>query len=181
MNFTFDFSTNTAQTLFILFFYFCAVLSLLSTLTGWIIKSPVENRQYTNFKLKFEEVVKRTIDKELLIPEVVIDMEIELEDITPKFFRILKQMAPFGPQNMNPIFKSSSLRDTGYGKQVGADKSHLKITVSSNTCIHKFNAIGFGLGDKISTVQNEFDMTYQLAENVWNGKTSIQLMIKDIL
>lgn len=136
---------------------------------------------YTNFKLKFEEVVKRTIDKELLIPEVVIDMEIELEDITPKFFRILKQMAPFGPQNMNPIFKSSSLRDTGYGKQVGADKSHLKITVSSNTCIHKFNAIGFGLGDKISTVQNEFDMTYQLAENVWNGKTSIQLMIKDIL
>ncbi len=136
---------------------------------------------YTNFKLKFEEVVKRTIDKELLIPEVVIDTEIELEDITPKFFRILKQMAPFGPQNMNPIFKSSSLRDTGYGKQVGADKSHLKITVSSNTCVYKFNAIGFGLGDKISAIQNEFDMTYQLAENVWNGKTSIQLMIKDIL
>ncbi|CAM1342771.1 single-stranded-DNA-specific exonuclease RecJ [Tenacibaculum amylolyticum] len=135
---------------------------------------------YENFKWKFEEVVKNTIDKELLIPEVTIDTELEFLDITPKFFRILQQMAPFGPQNMRPIFKSSSVRDNGYGKQVGEDKTHLKLTVFQGVSKNSFGAIGFGLGNKIDTVQNTFEIVYQLEENTWNGNTSIQLQIKDL-
>lgn len=135
---------------------------------------------FTAFKAKFEEVVKTTIDKKLLTPEVVIDAEIELSEITPKFFRIIQQMAPFGPQNMKPVFTTSSVRDNGYGKQVGNDKSHLKLNIISGSDKKTYNAIGFGLGNHLPKIENDFDIAYTLDENEWNGIKSIQLLIKDI-
>ena len=135
---------------------------------------------YDNFKKKFEEVVKRTIDKKLLTPEILIDAEIELSEITPKFFRIIQQMAPFGPLNMKPTFTSTCVRDNGYGKQVGADKTHLKLSVFQGDNKNNYNAIGFNLGDKIEFVQNNFDIVYALDENEWNGRKSVQLILKDI-
>ncbi|MCH3881475.1 single-stranded-DNA-specific exonuclease RecJ [Tenacibaculum aquimarinum] len=135
---------------------------------------------YENFKNKFEEVVANTIDKKLLSPEILIAAEIDLSEINQKFFNIVSQMAPFGPQNMKPVFKTSAVRDNGYGKQVGADKSHLKLNVFQGDNKHTFNAIGFGLGKKISEVQNDFDIVYTLDENEWQGRKSIQLMLKDL-
>ncbi|MFY0632121.1 MAG: single-stranded-DNA-specific exonuclease RecJ [Flavobacteriaceae bacterium] len=135
---------------------------------------------YEKFKQKFEEVVAATIDPELLIPEVTIDAELELSDVTPKFFRILQQMAPFGPQNMKPVFKTDCVRDNGYGKLVGADQTHLKLNIVYGADRKTYNAIGFGLGEKISLVQNDFDIAYSLDENEWNGVTSIQLLLKDL-
>ena len=135
---------------------------------------------FENFKNKFEEIVSKTIDKELLTPEIAIDTEIELSEITPKFFRIIKQMAPFGPQNMKPVFKSVCVRDNGYGKQVGADKTHVKLNVFQGDNKQTFGAIGFNLGDKIEIVQNDFDIVYSLEENDWNGYKSIQLVLKDL-
>ena len=136
---------------------------------------------YESFKNKFEEVVKNTIDKKLLTPEISIDAEIELSEITPKFFRILQQMAPFGPMNMKPIFKTSCVRDNGYGKKVGADKTHLKLNVFQGNNKKTYNAIGFNLGDKMEQVQNDFDIVYALDENQWNGFKSIQLLLKDLI
>ncbi len=135
---------------------------------------------YTAFKNKFEEVVTASIKKEMLVPEIRIDSELDLSEITPKFFRILQQMAPFGPQNMKPIFRTTSVRDNGYGKRVGADQSHLKLNIIYGADRKTYNAIGFGLGDKIDLVQNDFDISYSLDENEWNGITSIQLLLKDI-
>lgn len=135
---------------------------------------------YEGFKQRFEEVVKATITPAQLIPEIAIDAEIELEDITPKFYRILAQMAPFGPQNMKPTFKTSAVRDNGYGKQVGADKTHLKLGLIYGADKKTYSAIGFGLGDKLQKTQNDFDIVYSLDENTWNGYTSIQLLLKDI-
>ncbi|WP_299004567.1 single-stranded-DNA-specific exonuclease RecJ [uncultured Tenacibaculum sp.] len=136
--------------------------------------------QYENFKNKFEEVVKATIDKDLLTPEITIDAELDLSEITPKFFRIVQQMAPFGPLNMKPIFTTSAVRDNGYGKQVGADSSHLKLNIIYGSDQKTYNAIGFGLGNKISAVHNDFDIVYTLDENTWNGHTTIQLILKDL-
>ncbi|MHC9088871.1 single-stranded-DNA-specific exonuclease RecJ [Tenacibaculum sp. IMCC1] len=136
--------------------------------------------QYQNFKNKFEEVVKATIDKDLLTPEIIIDAELDLSEITPKFFRIVQQMAPFGPLNMKPIFTTSAVRDNGYGKQVGADKSHLKLNLIYGSDQKTYNAIGFGLGNKIAIAQNDFDIVYTLDENTWNGHTTIQLILKDL-
>jgi single-stranded-DNA-specific exonuclease len=135
---------------------------------------------YELFKDKFEEVVSATIDKKLLTPEIAIDAEIDLLDITPKFFRIIEQLAPFGPQNMKPVFKSTCVRDNGYGKKVGADQTHLKLNVFQGDNKKTFNAIGFNLGDKLSSIENDFDIVYSLDENEWNGYKSVQLVLKDI-
>lgn len=136
--------------------------------------------QYEGFKNKFEEVVASTIDKNLLIPEISIDAELDLSEISPKFYRIIQQMAPFGPQNMKPAFSTSSVRDNGYGKQVGADKTHLKLNIIYGADKRTYNAIGFNLGKKLPSIQNEFDIVYALDENTWRGNTSIQLLLKDI-
>ena len=137
---------------------------------------------FQNFKDKFEEVVKNTITKDLLEPEIRIDTSIYLENITPKFQRIIKQFGPFGPRNMKPVFLSSGLRDNGYGKRVGAEGKHLKLNIISGSDNKTYNAIGFNLGDKINLINNgqTFDAVYTLEENTWNGITSIQLNLKDI-
>jgi single-stranded-DNA-specific exonuclease len=135
---------------------------------------------YTNFKDKFEEVVERTIDTKLLTPEISVDAAIDFSEITPKFFRIIQQMAPFGPLNMKPVFSSISVRDNGYGKQVGANKAHLKLNLFQGDNKKTFNAIGFNLGTKMEFVKNDFDVAYALDENEWNGHKNLQLVLKDI-
>ena len=140
----------------------------------------LDPKNYSAFKNKFEEVVKSSIDKNLLIPEITIDLELELSEITPKFFRILQQMGPFGPQNMKPVFSTTSVRDNGYGKTVGSDKSHLKLSIIDGADQKTYNAIGFGLGNKIKLIKGDFDIAYSLEENEWKGNTSIQLILKDL-
>ena len=136
--------------------------------------------QYENFKNKFEEVVAKTIDKNLLIPEISIDAELDLSEISPKFFRIIQQMAPFGPLNMKPTFSTTTVRDNGFGKQVGADKNHLKLHIIYGADKKTYNSIGFNLGKKLPEIQNQFDIAYTLDQNTWKGNTSIQLILKDI-
>ncbi|MCM4154940.1 single-stranded-DNA-specific exonuclease RecJ [Gramella sp. AN32] len=138
--------------------------------------------EYENFKRKFEEVVATSIDKHLLTPEIAIDTELEFEEITPKFYRILKQFAPFGPGNMSPVFLSRGLTDTGFGKCVGEGDKHLKCLVRQHSGGPAFEVIGFNLGEKLDLIKNhqKFDAVYSLDENTWNGNTSIQLKLKDI-
>ncbi|MCF6294722.1 MAG: single-stranded-DNA-specific exonuclease RecJ [Flavobacteriaceae bacterium] len=133
------------------------------------------------FKQKFEDVVSSSINKQLLTPEITIDAEINLEDITPKFYRILKQLSPFGPGNMTPVFMTDNLKDTGYGKCVGEDNKHLRVTITQNNT-DKIVGIGFGLGNKLRTVSNKklFKAVYSIDENHWNGKTSLQLKLRDV-
>ena len=142
----------------------------------------LEASEYENFKAKFESVVSETIDRRLLTPEITVDAEIDLDEITPKFFRILKQFAPFGPGNMSPVFMTQNLTDTGYGKCVGADEAHLKCKVVQQGKSGMFDMIGFGLGEKFETISGKktFKAVYSLDENEWNGNVSIQLKLKDI-
>ncbi|MCQ0110958.1 single-stranded-DNA-specific exonuclease RecJ [Zhouia amylolytica] len=147
----------------------------------------LKEEQYEAFKQKFEEVVDSTIDRKLLTPEVLVDAEIDLDVITPKFYRIIKQFAPFGPGNMTPVFMTQNLMDTGYGKGVGADEAHLKITVTQSfeSTIgdsKSIAGIGFNMGDKIELIKNKkpFSAVYSIDENEWNGNVSLQLKLKDI-
>ena len=137
---------------------------------------------YEPFKAAFEEVVKKTLPSALRTAEIKIDSELNLSEISPKFFRILSQMAPFGPANMHPVFMASGLRDNGYGKQVGEDKSHLKLSILSGVDSKTYAAIGFGLGHKHALVQksNAFKAAFTLDENHWQGHTTLQLVLKDI-
>lgn len=141
----------------------------------------LKEENYQVFKNKFEEVVRTTITEELLIPEIKVDMEMEFKDLTPKFYRILKQFAPFGPGNMKPVFLAKDLRDTGFSRKVGGDKSHLKLDLISKSG-HKINGIGFNLGhyyDEISKGKI-FDVVFTLEENHWNGNVTLQMNAKDI-
>lgn len=136
---------------------------------------------YLAFKNAFEKVVEETIHPDMLIPEISIDAEINLTDITPKLTRILKQFEPFGPQNMTPVFLTKNVKDTGYAQKLGADEEHLKLFVRQNNS-EGMAAIGFGLGNKIELTTNKkpFEAVYCIDENEWNGKTSVQLRLKDI-
>jgi len=141
----------------------------------------LEEKNYEGFKQKFEDVVSATIDKRLLTPEIIIDTEINLNDITPKFYRILSQFAPFGPENMSPIFMSNFLKDTGYGKCVGEDQTHLRITVKQEEG-PQLVCIGFGLGEKIDLIRSNqpFKAAYVIDENHWQGNISLQLRLYDV-
>ncbi|MCK5401313.1 MAG: single-stranded-DNA-specific exonuclease RecJ, partial [Flavobacteriaceae bacterium] len=141
----------------------------------------LKEENYKAFKQAFEDVVSKTIDKNLLTPEIKIETQIDLKDITPKFYRILKQFMPFGPGNMTPIFMTENLNDTGYGKCVGESKDHLRVTATQNGN-NKFVGIGFGLGDKYDLIINKklFKAVYSIDENHWNGKVSLQLKLRDI-
>ncbi len=142
----------------------------------------LEQKNYESFKEKFEQVVAESIDKRLLTPEITADLEIDLNEIAPKFYRILKQFAPFGPGNMAPLFLSRNLKDTGYAKPVGTDAQHLKCTVKQEQNPQFINAIGFGLGDKLDRIKEKptFDALYNIDENHWNGNVSLQLKLKDL-
>jgi single-stranded-DNA-specific exonuclease len=140
----------------------------------------LEEENYEAFKQAFEDEVSKTIDRSLLTPEIQIDAQIELSDITPKFYRIIKQFAPFGPGNMTPIFMTDNLQDTGYGKCVGEDDKHLRLTASQGSC--KFVGIGFNIGDKLDLITNRkpFRAVYSIDENHWQGRVSLQLKLRDI-
>ncbi|MFT4683831.1 MAG: single-stranded-DNA-specific exonuclease [Saprospiraceae bacterium] len=138
-------------------------------------------KDYDGFKAQFEKVVKETIDPNLLIPEIRIDTQLNLSNITPKFYRILKQFAPFGPGNMSPVFMTQDVQDIGYGKCVGEDDKHLKLTVSQYG-EGKISGIGFNLGDKLALIKDKklFKVAYSIDENHWNNTVSLQLKVKDL-
>jgi single-stranded-DNA-specific exonuclease len=138
---------------------------------------PLEN--VAAFQKRFEEIVSKSIKEESLTPEVEIDMEIELSDINPKFYRILKQFAPFGPGNMAPVFLTRNLIDNGTAKIVGA--THLKATFGKQNQLF-MDAIAFGRADMLLPVSKKIpvDICYTLDENHWNNSMTIQLMVKDI-
>ncbi|MFD2822599.1 single-stranded-DNA-specific exonuclease RecJ [Lacinutrix iliipiscaria] len=141
----------------------------------------LKEENYEAFKQAFEDEVSKTIDKSLLIPEVKVDMKIDLSEVNDKLWRIIKQFAPFGPGNMTPIFMTDYLKDTGYGKCVGEDDKHLRVTVTQ-TGKEKLVCIGFGLGDKLDVVSNRkfFKAVYSIDENHWQGNVSLQLKLRDI-
>ncbi len=139
----------------------------------------LSEEHYPLFKAKFEEVVASTIDKRLLVEEITIDTELDFTNITPRFYRILKQFAPFGPDNMTPAFLTKGLKDTGYAKGVGQEEKHLKCALKKGN--QTISAIGFGLGDKLALLKdNTVDVIYGLDENEWNGNVTLQLMLKDL-
>ena len=141
----------------------------------------LKEENYEAFKQAFEDEVSKTIDKSLLTPEIKVDLNIDLHHVNDKLWRIIRQFAPFGPGNMTPIFMTENLKDTGYGKYVGEDDKHLRITVTQPGA-DKIVCIGFGLGDKYDIISNRkpFKAVYSIDENHWKGSVSLQLKLRDI-
>lgn len=128
---------------------------------------------------RFEEVVAANILPEMLIQEIVIDQELELKDIDGKFFRVLKQFAPFGPLNQAPVFMTKRVKKHGTATIVGVN--HLKMSIVQGGSA-QFSCIGFGLGEYVDMINSgaDFDVCYSIEENNWRHRVSIQLNIKGI-
>lgn len=134
------------------------------------------------FRAKFEQYVKDNITETSLTPEITIDAEIHLNEINNKFYRILRQFAPFGPGNMAPTFITTDVMDTGSARVVG--KNHLKLeVVHANISGYPLPAIAFQQADKLPIIKGQgitFSICYHLEENEWNGQKNLQLNMKDI-
>ena len=130
------------------------------------------------FRNKFEEIVSATIRPELLIPEIVIDAEINFSDIQWPFYNILQQMEPFGPENLRPVFVAKKVWNTGYSKVV--KEEHIKFSLKQNNTV--FTGIGFKMADKFHLLQmnKPIDVVFKIDENEWNGNKTLQLRVIDL-
>ncbi len=135
------------------------------------------------FTDRFEKIVSENIDPELLIPVLEIDTELQLMEINDKFFRVLKQFQPFGPENLSPIFLSENVVDNGYGRTVGNNGEHLKLTlIQEENPFKVFPAIAFHQGQDFQKINKgaPFDICYQLMENDFRGRVSLQIHVQGI-
>jgi len=133
------------------------------------------------FRKKFEAVVASTIHESMLVPEIEIDALIGFNQINPKFFRVLKQFAPFGPGNHAPVFMTKNIMDKGSIRIVGINHLKMDLQDPQNERV-SFPAIAFGLAEHFDPILNRkpFSVCYAIEENEYNGTVSMQLNVKDI-
>jgi single-stranded-DNA-specific exonuclease len=139
----------------------------------------IREEHFKLFRDRFESVVASSILEEQLVPKIEIDQVLNMSEITLKFVRTLKQFAPFGPGNPEPVFCSKGVYATGNIRVVG--NNHLQLFVKQEMS-NSFAAIAFNQGDHFEKIAKgiPFDMVYTVEENFWKGKSSIKLTIKDI-
>ena len=135
------------------------------------------------FSRRFEEYVSAHISRETITPVVNIDSYLNFNQITPKFFRILKQFQPFGPGNTAPMFMTENVYDNGNGRRVGADAGHLKLElIQEDQPYRHISAIAFNRSEHFEHLAagNPIDVCYSIVENYYRGNATIQLRIADI-
>lgn len=139
---------------------------------------PVDN--IDAFRRKFEEVVSRTIKEEHLTPLIDIDLPLDFSEINDKLVRIVKQMGPFGPHNLQPTFMSDDVYLVG--EPIIMKEKHLKMTLKQGKSGHILTAIGFGFAHLVDQIRpgKPFSVCYQVEQNFYNGNVSLQLMLKDL-
>ncbi len=138
----------------------------------------VELDKLDEFREAFKQAARELLKGDLLKPEIHIEAEVQLSELTPKFIRVLSQFAPFGPENMRPVFAVRGVEVLGQPRIVG--KNHLRFKVRSNT--HVVDAIGFNLGNLLNRVQpgSKADLAFSLDESEYIGESVPQLKIRDI-
>ena len=134
--------------------------------------------QLEAFKEAFEKAVAERITPDQMVPEISINAQLPLDQISLQFFQIIAQMEPFGPDNMRPIFLAKSVRDTGYSKLVKEAHISFNLTQGNNSV----RGIGYNMPDKISIVKSgqAFDVVFQLQLNEWQGTQSVQIQVIDL-
>ncbi|WP_026950698.1 single-stranded-DNA-specific exonuclease RecJ [Algoriphagus mannitolivorans] len=139
------------------------------------------------FQAKFESVVRSRIEEVHRKPVIEVDDVLLLDQINYKFYNILKQMAPFGPGNTEPVFRINNV----YAEEVTVLKDkHLRFKIVQDGQVTTPVCLGFGMADRmkdpdLTTVnllrgKMRFDILAELRENFFRDKSSLQLYVKDI-
>lgn len=137
----------------------------------------------SEFASRIDRYVSSHITKEMVTPVIDVDSEINFSQITPKFFRVLKQFQPFGPGNSSPVFLTRNVYDDGNGRKVGPGGQHLKLElIQESQPYHQVSAIAFNMADSFEHIRNgnPVDVCYSIVENYYRGNSTLQLRIKDI-
>lgn len=136
--------------------------------------------KFEAFKKKFEQVVAEQIQEHQKSPSITIDSEIQIEELNREFISFHRKLAPFGPQNMKPIFVLKNQKVAGYVKTMGKDNNHLKFHIKSATA-KNFECVGFKLGKFAEDFRNKsFDIAFTLEENHWKGNVTHYFSIRDV-
>lgn len=132
------------------------------------------------FQQRFEDVVAASMPEELQTPVLEIDLPISFDAITPGFNSILKQMAPFGPENPKPVFEARHV--TVLNSLSSFKDKHLRFLATQENNDSIFSAVGFDMIPHYEQLAcgDRFSMVFTVEENVYNGNVSLQLRIKDI-
>ncbi|HIS33855.1 MAG TPA: single-stranded-DNA-specific exonuclease RecJ [Candidatus Avirikenella pullistercoris] len=134
------------------------------------------------FKKRFEQYVDTHIQPDMLIPQINIDSNLALEEITPQFREVLCRFQPFGPGNPAPVFRTDNVCDYGHGRRVGNNLEHLKMDIINKNNSSPISAIAFSQAYHADHVLKDglFDICYIVVENNYRGEVKPQLRIKDI-
>ena len=136
-----------------------------------------------DFCRRMNGFVTSNLKPEVVVPVIELDSKLDFSQITPKFFRILKQFQPFGPGNSNPVFLTEDVYDGGNGRKVGAGGVHLKLDLMQESQPYRqIPAIGFNMAEFYDHIKagNPVDVCYSVVENFYRGSSTIQLRIKDM-
>lgn len=132
---------------------------------------------------RIEKFMEGKINSDMLTPVIMIDTKLDFAQITPKFFRILKQFQPFGPGNSAPVFLTENVYDNGNARKVGADGSHLKLElIQESQPYRSISAIAFNKSEHFEHIKagNPIDVCYSVVENYYRGIANLQLRVKDL-
>lgn len=135
------------------------------------------------FSERFEEIVSKTVTDGQQIQTIEVDTKLALHEITPRFYRILRQFAPFGPHNLAPVFVTEDVIDAGTSRLVGKNLEHIKLDLMEpDASSGIFPGIAFNLAGKFPVIQSgtPFDICYSIELNEFRGKTNLQLNIRDL-
>jgi single-stranded-DNA-specific exonuclease len=135
------------------------------------------------FSRRFEEIVARSLAGQPQVQTIDVDDKIALHEITPRFYRILKQFEPYGPHNNMPVFVTEDVIDSGSSRLVGKNTEHIKLDlVEPDDSSAVYAGIAFNMSEKFPLIKSgmPFDICYSLAINEFRGKTNLQLYIRDI-
>ena len=137
----------------------------------------IREENITALREQLNEFALSTISDEMLTPELRIDTEVSLAEVTPRSFSVIKQFAPFGPGNSRPQFLIRGVDVVGYPRVVGKD--HLKFRVRSGNDF--IEAIGFGMGNRLPELngRTQYDLVFNIEENEYRGEVKQQFRIHD--
>ena len=139
------------------------------------------------FRQRVNEAVGLQITPDLLRPVIEVDAQVSLNDIDTRFWAVLKQFAPYGPSNSEPVFHAENLEVSRPPRRMGRDGTHIKFWVRQRSgSRQEFEAIGFGMHEYFDTLQESMreraplEMLFNLTENRWKGVRTTQLKARDL-
>jgi single-stranded-DNA-specific exonuclease len=143
----------------------------------------IELEKLGDFKDKFNEIVRTSINDDELLPEIAIDSLLRFSEITPKLLRILDQFSPFGPGNMRPVFLSENVMLYNTPRRIGNNQNHLLCSFKQEGCNKIFDCIGFNMSDYYDILINsngDLNIVYTIDKTIRNDKSFPQFRLKDI-